>query len=435
MSEIENSDIELRSNEVREILNRPPKWILRYGIVLIFIVLVGLLAGSWFFRYPEILTAPIVVSTENLPFDIVAKTSKRIDTLMVAEKQRVNKNQLLGVLENSANTDDVLALESMLNDINISSPVSAYGRKLDNRQYRLGELQPVYAAFVKAYEDLAFFLRTDYQTKKIRTISQQRNIQQKILNQNVKLLQISARQLETAHNQFRIDSSLFAKNALSAFEFESSKNAYLQILRGYENSNTGVETQKLSILQLEQQIFDLQQQKSEQLSQLELACHNALEALRVQLTTFKQTYFLVSMIDGVATFTKYYQKNQYVTSGETIMTIVPDERQKIIGKIRLLPQGAGKVRVGQRVNVKLNDFPYNEYGMLRVKIKNISLVPVVENNQSSYVLEVEFPDPLTTTYKKTISFRQQMSGQAEIITDDTRLLEKLLNPIRAIFDK
>ena len=85
MSEIENSDIELRSNEVREILNRPPKWILRYGIVLIFIVLVGLLAGSWFFRYPEILTAPIVVSTENLPFDIVAKTSKRIDTLMVAE--------------------------------------------------------------------------------------------------------------------------------------------------------------------------------------------------------------------------------------------------------------------------------------------------------------------------------------------------------------
>ena len=95
----------------------------------------------------------------------------------------------------------------------------------------------------------------------------------------------------------------------------------------------------------------------------------------------------------------------------------------------------GKVRVGQRVNVKLNDFPYNEYGMLRVKIKNISLVPVVENNQSSYVLEVEFPDPLTTTYKKTISFRQQMSGQAEIITDDTRLLEKLLNPIRAIFDK
>ena len=306
---------------------------------------------------------------------------------------------------------------------------------MDNRQYRLGELQPAYAAFVKAYEDFAFFLRTDYQTKKIRTISRQRNIQQKILNQNVKLLQISARQLETAHNQFRIDSSLFAKNALSAFEFESSKNAYLQVLRGYENSNTGVETQKLSILQLEQQIFDLQQQKSEQLSQLELACHNALEALRVQLTTFKQTYFLVSMIDGVATFTKYYQKNQYVTSGETIMTIVPDERQKIIGKIRLLPQGAGKVRVGQRVNVKLNDFPYNEYGMLRVKIKNISLVPVVENNQSSYVLEVEFPDPLTTTYKKTISFRQQMSGQAEIITDDTRLLEKLLNPIRAIFDK
>ena len=129
------------------------------------------------------------------------------------------------------------------------------------------------------------------------------------------------------------------------------------------------------------------------------------------------------MIDEVCRWLNYY-KVSYIRINEGIFNYSFS-----------LSFDNGKVRVGQRVNVKLNDFPYNEYGMLRVKIKNISLVPVVENNQSSYVLEVEFPDPLTTTYKKTISFRQQMSGQAEIITDDTRLLEKLLNPIRAIFDK
>jgi tyrosine-protein phosphatase YwqE len=62
-------------------------------------------------------------------------------------------------------------------------------------------------------------------------------------------------------------------------------------------------------------------------------------------------------------------------------------------------------------------------------------VPIVENGSRSYVLEVEFPENLTTTYKKTLIFRQQMQGIAEVITDDLRLIERLLNPIKAIFDK
>ncbi|MDR0830937.1 MAG: hypothetical protein LBN95_12645, partial [Prevotellaceae bacterium] len=77
----EQNDIELKSEEFQEVLSRVPSWIMRWGITLIFIVLAVLIAGSWFFKYPEVLNAPIVVSTQNLPFDIVAKVSGRIDTL------------------------------------------------------------------------------------------------------------------------------------------------------------------------------------------------------------------------------------------------------------------------------------------------------------------------------------------------------------------
>jgi len=222
---------------------------------------------------------------------------------------------------------------------------------------------------------------------------------------------------------------------MSAFEFETSKNTRLQAQQSYENSVTGIENQKLTILQLEQTIFDLEQQKNEQLSQLKLNFNTALDQLKAQIKTFKQTYFLTSQIDGTVTFTKYYQDNQNVTAGETILTIVPNKKQKIIGKIFLPPQRAGKVKIGQTVNVKFDDFPFMEYGMIKVEIKNIALVPIVENGQRSYVLEVEFPEKLTTTYNKTLIFRQQMQGTAEIITDDLVLLERFFNPIRAIFDK
>jgi HlyD family secretion protein len=201
-----DNNIELRSEEVQEILTRPPRWILRWGITLIFVVLIGLLVGSWLFKYPEILTAPIVVSTENLPFDVVAKTSGRIDTLYVAEKQNVTKNQILGILENTANTEDVLWLEKMLADespLNYSlavvsnSPLGDFSEVQTlsvARPYSpleggkgglmLGELQSSYGAFQKYYEDNHFFIKTDYHSKKMKTIERQKTIQQNLLNQS-----------------------------------------------------------------------------------------------------------------------------------------------------------------------------------------------------------------------------------------------------------
>ena len=363
MSEIEN--IDLRSNDVQEVLNRPPKWILRNGIVLVFIILTGILVGSCFFKYPDVLSAPIVITTENLPFDIVAKSSRRIDTIMVKNKQQVFQNQLLGVLENSAKTSDVLFLDSVLNCVNLSvenSGIEVFS--VIDKYLKLGELQPIYANLIKSVESLSFFIKTDYYSKKIRTLTLQKNVQQRIVKQNMRLQQISLKQLNAAYNQFKIDSALYKKDALSSFEYENSKKTYLQVVQNYEYSQSNIESQKLALLQSEQQILDLEQQKNEQFLQLKTDIYNNLENLKSQIVVFKQTYYLISQIDGIVAFTNYSQKNQNVLAGETIMTIVPKENKKIVGKIYLSPKGAGKVKVGQRINVKLDDFPYNEYGIL-----------------------------------------------------------------------
>lgn len=421
----QEKDIELRSEEFQEVLSRVPSWMQRYGITLIFFILAGLIVGSAFFKYPDIISAPVVVSTENLPVDIVAKISGRIDTLFVTEKQEVTKGQFLGILENTANWNDVLFLEKILTTPDLS----------EKQGLSLGDLQNPYSNYLKAGEDLRFFIKTDYHNKKIKTVERQKIIQQNIVNQSFKQLNLSKKQIETAQNQFETDSILFVKNVLSSFEFETSKNARLQTLQSYENAKTGIENQKLNIVQLEQQIFDLQQQQNEQLSQLKLSLSTAIDQLKAQIETFKQTYFIISQTDGVATFTKYWQRNQNVTAGETVLTVVPLVDQQIIGKIMLPPQGAGKVKTGQTVNVKFDNFPYMEYGMVKVQIKNIALVPVNQNNTTAYVLEVAFPENLKTTYNKALTFSQQMSGTAEIITEDLTLLERLLYQLKSIWNK
>ncbi|GHT55571.1 hemolysin [Bacteroidia bacterium] len=427
------ADLELRSEEFQEVLSAVPSWIQRWGITLVFVILAILLTGSWLFKYPDILGASIVVTTENLPAGVVAKTSGRIDTLFVTEKQAVTKGQMLAGIENPANISDVLFLKNTLSNF------SADSLRLSHfafRPFSLGDLQPAYNVFTKSYEEYSYFLTANYHNKKITAIEKQISVQKNMLQKSRNQLVLSRKQFESAKKIFTMDSSLYAKSVVSPADYEAAKSTFLQNQQAYENAKLAIDNQQIGILQLEQSIFDLQQQRAEQEKTLKLAVQTNYEQLAAQLKTWEQTYLLIAPINGVVSFTKYWQKNQNTNAGEVLVTIVPTEKTNIIGKITLPPQGAGKVKVGQEVNVKLDNFPYMEYGFIRVRINNISLVPI-ENAQGAKasILEVAFPEELVTNYGKTLTFTQEMTGTAEIITEDLRLIDRFLNPIKAVIKR
>jgi len=428
--EEELRNIELRSEEVQDILGRPPRWIIRWGITVVFTVIAGLFAGSYFFKYPEIIAAPVVVTTENLPANVMAKITGRIDTLLVKEKQTVQEQQLLAVIENPASTADVLALISLLDGFQPAADSLRWSSNL-----HLGAVQNSYGSFLKANEDYRYFLQTDYHRKKIKVIEKQRTVQENMVRQSLVQRSFMQQQVAIADKLFRTDSTLAAQKLIAPMEYDRAKSTQLQSYQSYETAKTNVDNQRMNLLQSEQAVFDLEQQRTEQLSQLHLALLNACDQLQAELKSWEQTYLFRSPITGTVTFTKYWQNNQNVLSGETILTVVPANATRITGKIYLPPQGAGKVKVGQTVNVKFDNFPYMEYGMVKVTVKNIALVPILQNDVRKYVLEVDFPEQLTTTYGKTIAFSQEMQGAAEIITDDLRLLDRFLNPIRALLKK
>ena len=430
-------DLNLRSEEVQEILGRPPRWIVRVGISIIFVVVAGLFVGSYFLKYPDILPATITVTTENLPAGVMAMTTGKIDTIAVAEKQTVQEGELLAVIRNPAKLEDVMAVKRMLDELDTLAVETCHGASLQNgTSLQLGDLQSAYTAFDNALTDYRHFVETDYHNRKIAVIRKQIAAQKNLLQKTVNQLNISRKQLATSQKLFEIDSALYSKSALSLVEYQSARNSLLQQLSSLESSKMSVDNQQMSILQSEQSIFDLEQQRIDEEQQLTSALTSAKEQLAAQIRQWEQTYLLVAPCDGKVTFTKYWQKNQNVNAGEVLVTVVPDGDTHVVGKILLPQQGAGKVKVGQTVNVKLDNFPYLEYGMVKVCIRNISMVPVqVDENTKAYMLEVEFPEKLVTTYGKELTFSQEMTGTAEIITEDLRLLDKFINPIRAVIKK
>ncbi|MCL2290379.1 MAG: HlyD family secretion protein [Bacteroidetes bacterium] len=439
--ESKNSEtqIELKSPAVQEILGRPPRWIIRWGISIIFFVIAILVIGSYFFKYPDIITASITVTTENLPAGLMAKSSGRIDTIFVSEKQLVKKGDFIALIENPARFDDVVRLKNLVTSYKLqvtnTDTAKTCHLSLVTRNLQLGEIQPAYEHFVKSYRDYFFFLETQFNTKKIAAIERQIAQYRKIVDKTKAQIRFAENQLQSNEKLYAMDSALFAKKAISFAEFERARGAYLQQLQSFESTKMSLENLLLSIAQLEQSIFELQQQDLEQSTQLQSNLSSSFNQLQTQLAQWEQNYLLISPIDGFSTMTKYWQHNQNIVAGEVLATIVPQHKTKIIGKIELPPRGAGKVKEGQFVNVKFDNYPYMEYGMMKVQIAHISLVPIDKNNQKYFVLEVVFPDLLVTNYGKTLEFSQEMTGTAEIITEDLRLLDRFLNPIRAVIKK
>jgi len=62
---MEDNKIELRSEKVRHIIGEIPPGIVRYGITIITIVIIGLLVGAYFIPYPETISTRIEMTNAH----------------------------------------------------------------------------------------------------------------------------------------------------------------------------------------------------------------------------------------------------------------------------------------------------------------------------------------------------------------------------------
>ncbi len=105
---IENkNDIELRSEKVRNIVGQIPPVLLRKGIAVISIVIIGVIIGSYFIPYPETLT--MSVGLYSLPESEIVKASENGFIELNESGENVQKNQVLASLK--AN-DSIIPIKS-----------------------------------------------------------------------------------------------------------------------------------------------------------------------------------------------------------------------------------------------------------------------------------------------------------------------------------
>ena len=157
------------------------------------------------------------------------------------------------------------------------------------------------------------------------------------------------------------------------------------------------------------------------------------------LPRLKENFFVIKEVYKLLN-EQIKQSIQIHPAGEWILDnlyiieeVVKSKQGKIVGKAMLPTERSGKVKKGQKVNIRFSNYPDKEFGIMKGIVENISLIPVLDvQNAKSYMVDIELPNGLRTSYNKDLPFLPEMEGQADIITEDISLLERFLMPIRKV---
>ena len=77
-------------------------WAGAVGITVIFLVMLALLAASWFIKYPDILVAEVVITSDPAPVTLVTRVPGRI-TLLKRDKEKCEAGEVIGYIQSNAN--------------------------------------------------------------------------------------------------------------------------------------------------------------------------------------------------------------------------------------------------------------------------------------------------------------------------------------------
>ena len=415
-----NEQAARHTDDMQDIITTVPSWLLRWGITLFFGILVLIIALSAFIHYPDIINAQLKIDSPNAPKPVVTKISGKLVKLLVSENEIVKTDQPLAYLESTANQGKVLNLLTNLNQVQkevlLDSPINlALLKQTDDIQ--LGELQNAYQTFFEEYQAYLSSINNGFLLKKKTYLLKDLDYLQKQQQQLTKEKSIEERDDTLAAQEFNMHKKLEEGHVETQAEFRQEESKYLakkspliQTEASILSGNDSYDSKQKDILELDNQV---QQEKDKFLQ--------ALNSLISATEDWKSKYILSASQPGKITFAGIIQENQELNPNQEVFYINPGNEQ-FFGEMVISQNNMGKIKVGQQVLVKLKGYPFEEYGMIRGRIKYIADVPYKD---SIFMSKVDFKIKNSSDLKKPIQLKQGMMADAEIITEDATVLQRI----------
>lgn len=427
--ELQNSDI--REEFYTHIHDMKPKWWMRWGILIVFIVIVIIFIFGYVIKYPDVISSEVKLTTNEPSITLPIAKGAQIETVLIKNNSAVSLNENLVVLKSNANYKDVLLLDDELKKIPLENNeyVINFFDEFLSKNLQLGNIiENDWIAFSNELLTLYKIKRLDSYQSQINFLEEElkKQNQLKLLYKGLTVNDEKQKKLIVA--KLRTDSILFSKNVTSQIEYNTYQQNYYSKKSDLEQNRLALSRTDLEITRLQNSIKNFKNNEKEGLLTQQLNIRKSLNKLRSSIATWKENFMLISPINGKASFIQNLEDKKFMDGNAIIIT---PKGNSFYGLVSIPIVGAGKLRIGQKVIIKLNDYPYREFGILTGRLEE--LYPVA--NEKTYIGKVKFLDSNYSNYNKKITIKENMIGIAEIITNDRNLLERIFEKFLYAFNK
>lgn len=421
---------ELLSDEVQEVISYRPHWIVRKGNILFLIIMLSLLGMTLFIKYPDIVSGSARLVALNPPKLVISKAEGKLVKLFVTNEQQVHKNQQLGYMESIADYKEVIKLQSGVDEMIYAiqnNNFEALNTNIFTELSNLGELQANYQAFQNVLAETKQTLSNGYYRKKKNSLEKDLQYLTDLKNNVYGQKRLLEQDQELQKTEYKSYESLAKDKVIAPLELNQYKSKMIAKEQSLKQINTQITNSDISSHAKQKELLDLQKTVSDQQQKF----HSALLELKSQIEKWIQQYVLMASEDGRVLFVSSLQENELISNGQSLFYIEPPQT-RFHAELMAGQKGLGKIKLGQKVMLKVENYPSNEFGNLTGTVNYVSNIA---NRRDSFLVKVDLPKGLETNYNKNLFFRNDMSAQAEIITDNRKLFDRLTGQLKKIWDR
>lgn len=424
-----------RSEELDEIIDRMPmafgKWV---ALAVIVFAALFLLFG-WIIKYPDMVTGQIKINAQNPTIRLVANSTGNLLLLSHKAQEEVKKGEYIAVVQNPASTEDVQKIADIMGKISMEDVQLPTFRDSFPDKMSLGEINSQYYAFLAALKAWCDYMSRNVYEKQKDNIAAGIQWKKEIVGEAEEARKAAKDRMDVAQKWLKRYTSL-DRQQIATYEYETDqvKNNYLTTVQEVQNINREISSTRMQITEAYHQLEQLEIEQKEKERNLQVELLSTYQSLRSNIAAWEQKYVLKAPFDGRVEFLKFIADGQFVEAGESIFGIIPGKRTIYMAGTIAGQAEPGKVKQNSKVVIKLENYPYMEYGYIEGYVSSISLVTQTQKTEKStvetYLINVELPNGLTTNYEEVLDFKYELGGTADMIVKDRRLIERLFDNLR-----
>lgn len=427
---MELKPIDLREEIFQDIHTMRPAWWMHYGILTVFFILAVLLMLAYVVKYPDIIYSEFRLTTNKPSITLPLPAGSQVERLLAEDQSWVAAGSHLMVITNNSRYEDVIRLEQAITGFALErDSILSFFDRFSGQEWQLGNvLENDWNAFFQALLEYYKIEELDVYRSQTAWLRKELGGQFQLRDHYTGLVRTDTEQRLLLDKQLAIDSTLFSEGVISAMNFNSSRQNFLNGCKALQQNQLALKQTQLEIVRLHNAIDKLQKLENDQLLAHRLEMQESLNRLRSALALWKKNYVLTAPVSGQVVFLQQLKEGEFF-EGE-VLVIIPEDKS-FYGELHIPLIGAGKIEKGQKIVLKLNDYPYREYGVLQGKIKQFSRVA----GENYYLGSVEIEAHRPSSFGKKIDIKENMRGIGEVITQDRSLLGRLFEKLVYAFNR